>query len=59
MSLEYVGLKEINGPLIVLDHVKDAAYEEMVDIVLDDGSHRRLRATKPSFRFLKAPAASA
>ena len=46
MSLEYVGLKEINGPLIVLDHVKDAAYEEMVDIVLDDGSHRTGRVVQ-------------
>lgn len=40
MSLEFVGLKEINGPLIVLDGVKDTSYEEMVDIVLDDGSRR-------------------
>lgn len=40
MSLEYVGLKEINGPLIVLDGIKDTSFEEMVDISLDDGSHR-------------------
>ena len=40
MSLEFVGLKEINGPLIVLDGIKETSYEEMVDIVLDDGSHR-------------------
>lgn len=40
MSLEYVGLKEINGPLIALDGVKDTAFEEMVDIALDDGTHR-------------------
>lgn len=40
MSLEYVGLKEINGPLIALDGVKDVSFEEMVDIALDDGSHR-------------------
>lgn len=40
MSLEYVGLKEINGPLIALDGIKDASFEEMVDIALDDGSHR-------------------
>jgi V/A-type H+-transporting ATPase subunit B len=40
MSLEYVGLKEINGPLIALDGIKETSYEEMVDIVLDDGSHR-------------------
>jgi V/A-type H+/Na+-transporting ATPase subunit B len=40
MSLEFVGLKEINGPLIALDGIKETSYEEMVDIVLDDGSHR-------------------
>lgn len=40
MSLEYVGLKEINGPLIALEGVKDVSFEEMVDIALDDGSHR-------------------
>jgi V/A-type H+-transporting ATPase subunit B len=40
MSLEFVGLKEINGPLIVLDGIKETSYEEMVDIVLDDGSRR-------------------
>ena len=38
MSLEYVGLKEINGPLIALDGVGNTAYEEMVDITLNDGT---------------------
>ena len=40
MILDYVGVKEINGSLIVLDGVKDASFEEMVDIRLDDGSSR-------------------
>ncbi len=40
MSLEFIGLKEVNGPLIVLDGVNDLSYEEMVDISLDDGSRR-------------------
>jgi V/A-type H+-transporting ATPase subunit B len=40
MSLQYVGLNEINGPLVVLDHVKDASYDEMVEIALKDGSTR-------------------
>ena len=31
MALQYVGLSEINGPLVVLDHVKDASYDEMVE----------------------------
>ena len=40
MSLQYVGLNEINGPLVVLDHVKGASYDEMVDIQLNDGTTR-------------------
>ena len=40
MSLEYIGLKEINGPLVVLQGVRDATYEEMVEIKV--GNDRRL-----------------
>ncbi|MCD7731653.1 MAG: V-type ATP synthase subunit B [Oscillospiraceae bacterium] len=40
MSLHYVGLKEINGPLVVLDDVDDVAYDEVVDIRLEDGTER-------------------
>ncbi len=40
MSLQYRGLKEINGPLVVLDHVSNPSYDEMVEIQLDDGSTR-------------------
>lgn len=36
MSLEYVGLKEINGPLVIIQGVKDASYEEMVEIRVGD-----------------------
>lgn len=32
MSVEYTGLSSINGPLVVLDGVKDAFYEEVVEI---------------------------
>ncbi len=32
MSVEYMGLSEINGPLVVLDGVKDAFFEEIVEI---------------------------
>ena len=28
MSLQYLGLSEINGPLVFLDHVENASYEE-------------------------------
>lgn len=40
MSLQYIGLNEINGPLVVLDHVKDASYDEMVELQCKDGSTR-------------------
>ncbi len=37
MRVEYLGIKEVNGSLIVLEGVKGASYEEMVDIKLEDG----------------------
>lgn len=39
-NIEYIGLKEISGPLVVLDGVKDAAYEEIVEITV--GKNKRL-----------------
>ena len=32
MSIEYMGLSEINGPLIAIEGIKDGAYEEIVEI---------------------------
>lgn len=43
MILDYVGVKEINGSLIVLDDVDNASYEEIVEIHLDDGTARQGR----------------
>lgn len=43
MILDYVGVKEINGSLIVLDNVPDASSEEMVTIRLDNGTTRQGR----------------
>ena len=40
MIIEYIGVKEINGSLIVIDGVKDASFEETVTIRLDDGTTR-------------------
>ena len=40
MSLQFVGLSEINGPLVALDNVPQAGYEEMVELKLEDGSTR-------------------
>jgi len=43
MILDYIGVKEINGSLIVLDDVDNASFEEVVDIRLDDGTIRQGR----------------
>lgn len=40
MNLQYIGLEEINGPLVFLDHVENVGYEEMVEILLKDGTSR-------------------
>jgi len=40
MALQYVGLSEINGPLVVLDHVQNASYDEMVEMECADGTTR-------------------
>ena len=40
MSIQYMGLSEISGPLIFLDHVQNASYEEMVEIKCGDGTTR-------------------
>ncbi len=32
MAIEYLGLSEINGPLVVLEGVKNASYEEIVSL---------------------------
>ncbi len=41
MILDYVGVKEINGSLIVIDDVQNPSYEEMVEIRLDNGIRRQ------------------
>lgn len=40
MIIEHIGLSQINGPLVVLDHIPDASNEELVEMRLDDGSSR-------------------
>ncbi len=40
MIKEYIGLKEINGSLVILDGVEDAFFEEMVQLRLEDGTVR-------------------
>ena len=42
MAIEYLGLSEINGPLIALEGVRDAAYDEIVEFSMNDGAEKRL-----------------
>ena len=37
MSIEYLGLSEINGPLVVLEGLRGAAYDEIVEFRMEDG----------------------
>ena len=40
MAYQYIGLKEINGPLVVLDEVENASFDELVELHLENGSVR-------------------
>jgi len=40
MIIEHLGLDQINGSLIVLDGIKNAAFDEMVELRLENGSSR-------------------
>ena len=46
MLIDYVGVKEINGSLIVIDGVKGVSNEEIVDIRLEDGTVRQGRVVQ-------------
>lgn len=46
MSIKYIGLKEINGPLVVLENVSSVSYDEIVEIRLDNGSTRTGRVVQ-------------
>jgi len=50
MIYEYIGVKEINGSLIVLDNVEAPSYEEVVEIRLEGGGvrHGRIVAVEGS-----------
>ena len=40
MAIEYLGLCSINGPLIALEGVQDAFYDEIVDFVVNGKEHK-------------------
>ena len=41
MSIEYLGLSQINGPLVVLEGVSNASFEEIVEITVN-GTEKKL-----------------
>ncbi|MEY8339407.1 V-type ATP synthase subunit B [Lachnospiraceae bacterium 62-35] len=41
MAIEYLGLSQINGPLVVLEGVQNAAYDEIVEMTVN-GKEKRL-----------------
>lgn len=42
MAIEYLGLSEIKGPLVALEGVSNAAYDEIVELTLDNDPHKKL-----------------
>ncbi len=46
MILEYKGLSQISGSLVVLQGVKNASYDEMVILTSDDGTEREGRIVR-------------
>ena len=46
MSVQYIGLSEINGPIVVLENVPDLAFEEMVQLKLENGTTRTGRVVQ-------------
>lgn len=42
MAIEYLGLSDIKGPLVALEGVSNAAYDEIVELTLDNDPHKKL-----------------
>ena len=40
MAIEYLGLSEINGPLVVLEGVQNAAFDEIVEMTVGGNTHK-------------------
>ena len=60
MAIEYLGLSSVEGPLVVLEGVQDAFYDEIVEFVVDHKTKKmgrivELNEDKESFRYLKEP----
>ena len=58
MAIEYLGLSNINGPLVVLEGIQDAFYDEIVEFTVEGNTKiwdvlSSYTKTKQSFRYLK------
>lgn len=42
MAIEYLGLSEIKGPLVALEGVRNAAFDEIVELTLDNDPKKKL-----------------
>ena len=40
MGIQYMGLDDLSGSLVVIEGIKDAAFDEIVNITLDSGEKR-------------------
>lgn len=40
MNIEYLGLKDVSGSIVILENVNNASFEELVEITLDSGEKR-------------------
>lgn len=40
MAIEYLGLSSINGPLVVLEGVENAFYDEIVEFIVDHDTRK-------------------
>lgn len=40
MALQYMGLNDLSGSLVIIEGMKDIAYDEIVEITVDDGEKR-------------------
>ena len=40
MAIEYLGLSSINGPLVVLEGVENAFYDEIVEFIVDHNTRK-------------------
>ena len=40
MAIEYLGLSNINGPLVVLEGIQDAFYDEIVEFTVEGNTKK-------------------